>query len=89
MQVRLEVGAPSEELVAANGPFFEETGGNWVFVLPRSGNVAERRPVRFGRRNPEQIEVLSGLAEGERIITSGYEQLRKFDRVEIRPEAGR
>ncbi len=70
MQVRLEVGAPSKELVAANGPFFEETGGNWVFVLPKTGNVAERRTVRFGRRNPEQIEVLSGLAEGERIITS-------------------
>jgi HlyD family secretion protein len=86
MQVRLEVGAPSKELVAANGPFFEETGGNWVFVLPKAGNVAERRAVRFGRRNPEQIEVLSGLAEGERIITSGYEQLRRFDRVEIKPE---
>jgi HlyD family secretion protein len=84
MQVRLEVGAPSKELVAPNGPFFEETGGNWVFVLPKAGTVAERRAVRFGRRNPEQIEVLSGLAEGERIITSGYEQLRKFDRVEIK-----
>jgi HlyD family secretion protein len=84
MQVRLEVGAPSKELVAPNGPFFEETGGNWVFVLPKAGAVAERRAVRFGRRNPEQIEVLSGLAEGERIITSGYEQLRKFDRVEIK-----
>ena len=86
MQVRLEVGAPSKELVAANGPFFEETGGNWVFVLSKDANVAERRAVHFGRRNPEQIEVLSGLAEGERIITSGYEQLRKFDRVEIKPE---
>src|SRR5690242_6560210 len=74
MQVRLEVGAPSKGLVTANGPFFEETGGNWVFVLPKTGNVAERRPVHFGRRNPEQIEVMSGLAEGERIITSGYEQ---------------
>jgi HlyD family secretion protein len=84
MQVRLEVGAPSKELVAANGPFFEETGGNWAFVLPKTGNVAERRTVHFGRRNPEQIEVLSGLAEGERVITSGYEQLRKFDRIEIK-----
>jgi HlyD family secretion protein len=86
VQVRLEVGAPSKRLVTANGPFFEETGGNWVFVLPPSGNVAQRRRVRFGRRNPEQIEVLAGLAERERIISSGYEQLRKFDRVEIRPE---
>ena len=40
----------------------------------------------FGRRNPEQIEVLSGLAEGERIISSGYERLRRFDRIEIQPE---
>lgn len=86
MEVRLEVGTPSKSLVAPNGPFFEETGGNWVFVLPPSGNVAQRRSVRFGRRNPEQIEVLSGLTEGERIISSGYEQLRKFDRIEIRPE---
>jgi HlyD family secretion protein len=86
MEIRLEVGASSQGLVTANGPFFEETGGNWVFVLPPSGNVAQRRAVRFGRRNPEQIEVLSGLAEGERIISSGYEPLRRFDRVEIRPE---
>ena len=86
MQVRLEVGASRKGLVTANGPFFEETGGNWVFVLPPSGNVAQRRPVRFGRRNPEQIEVLAGLVAGERILSSGYEQLRRFDRIEIEPE---
>ena len=86
MEVRLEVGAPSRGLVTANGPFFEETGGNWVFVLPPRGHVAQRRKVRFGRRNPEQIEVISGLAAGERIISSGYEQLRKFDRITIEPE---
>jgi HlyD family secretion protein len=86
MEARLEIGAPSKGLVTANGPFFEETGGSWVFVLPPSGNVAQRRSVRFGRRNPEQIEVLSGLAEGERIISSGYEQLRKFDRIEIQSQ---
>ena len=86
MQVRLEVGAPSQGLVTANGPFFEETGGNWAFALPPSGHVAQRRTVRFGRRNPEQIEVLAGLAAGERIISSGYEQLRQFDRIEIEPE---
>jgi len=86
LQVRLEIGAPHEGLMTANGPFFEETGGNWVFVLPASGNVAQRRQVRFGRRNPEQIEVLGGLSPGERIISSSYEQLRKFDRIEVEPE---
>jgi HlyD family secretion protein len=86
LEIRLEVGAPSQGLMTANGPFFEETGGNWVFVLPPSGDVAQRRSVRFGRRNPEQIEVLSGLAAGERIISSGYERLRKFDRIRIAPD---
>jgi HlyD family secretion protein len=85
IQLRLEVGAPRKSLVTANGPFFESTGGAWVFVLPKSGNEAQRRAVRFGRRNPEQIEVLAGLVEGERIISSGYDKLRDFDSVRIQP----
>jgi HlyD family secretion protein len=84
LQLRLEVGAPRKSLVTANGPFFEDTGGKWVFVLAKSAEEARVRQVRFGRRNPEQIEVLSGLAEGERIITSGYESLRAFDRIRFR-----
>jgi len=43
-----------------------------------------RREVSFGRRNPETIEVLAGLAAGERIITSSYESLRGADRIRIR-----
>ena len=31
--------------------------------------------VRFGRRNPEGIEVLEGLRDGEQVITSSYESL--------------
>jgi HlyD family secretion protein len=47
-------------------------------------DTAERRPIRFGRRNPEQIEVLSGLHAGEQVITSSYETLKQFDRIELR-----
>jgi HlyD family secretion protein len=39
--------------------------------------------VRFGRRNPEGIEVLEGLRDGERVITSGYESLERFDRIQF------
>jgi len=84
LQVRLEIGAARDTLVTGNGPFYEDTGGAWVFVLTSSGAAAERRNVRLGRRNPEQIEVLSGLSAGERIITSSYESLRAFDRISIR-----
>jgi HlyD family secretion protein len=39
--------------------------------------------VRFGRRNPEGIEVLEGLRQGDRVITSSYETLEDFDRIQL------
>ena len=55
----------------------------FLFVVDESGEFAVRRDVRFGRRNPEGIEVLEGLEEGERVITSGYESLGRFDRIQL------
>jgi HlyD family secretion protein len=42
--------------------------------------------VRFGRRNPEGIEVLEGLREGDDVITSSYESLTDFDRIQFSAE---
>jgi hypothetical protein len=42
--------------------------------------------VRFGRRNPEGIEVLGGLKQGEEVITSSYESLMTFDRIQFRQD---
>ena len=81
---RLEIGAAHQSLVTGNGPFYEDTGGTWAFVLAPTGSEAERRNVRLGRHTPEQIEVLSGLSPGERVITSSYESLRAYDRIRIR-----
>jgi HlyD family secretion protein len=86
LRMRLEIGQPADTLVLANGPFYDDTGGQWVFVLDESEDVAERRAVRFGRRNPEGIEVLEGLRDGERVVTSSYEGLERFDRIELRAE---
>ncbi|HEU4620058.1 MAG TPA: efflux RND transporter periplasmic adaptor subunit [Gammaproteobacteria bacterium] len=83
VRMRLEIGEPSETLVLANGAFYDDTGGRWVFALDPSGSYAERRDVRFGRRNPEGIEVLEGLHEGDRVITSSYESLEDFDRIQL------
>lgn len=84
LQARLEIGAAHKSLVTGSGPFYEDTGGTWVFVLSPSGTEAERRNVRLGRHTPEQVEVLSGLSPGERIITSSYESLKAYDRIRIR-----
>lgn len=83
VRMRLEIGEPAQSLVLASGPFYDDTGGRWVFVLDASGKHAERRPVRFGRRNPEDIEVLGGLRAGDRVVTSSYEDLMNFDRIDL------
>jgi HlyD family secretion protein len=83
VRMRLEIGQPADTLVVANGAFFDDTGGQWVFVVDPSGDYADKRSVRFGRRNPEGIEVLDGLKEGEEVITSSYENLMTFDRIQF------
>ena len=50
----------------------QNTAGSWVFVVDANGQQASKRNVRLGRKNPQSIEVLSGLSLGERVITSSY-----------------
>ncbi len=83
VQVRLTLGAPSPARLVPNGAFYEATGGNWVFVVAADGRSAVRRQVRLGRRNPEYVEVLSGLEPGERVITSSYTGFQERDRLSI------
>jgi len=75
IQARLTIGDSSKALLIPNGAFFNDTGGNWVFVVDSSGNGASRRQVQLGRRNADFIEVLGGLQPGERVITSSYSGL--------------
>jgi HlyD family secretion protein len=75
VQTNLTLGDPSKAVLIPNGNFFNDTGGNWVFVVDKSGNGATKRQVQLGRRNADFIEVLSGLSPGERVITSSYSGL--------------
>ncbi len=75
MQTKLTLGDSTRAVLLPNGAFFNDTGGNWVFVVGKNGNSATRRPVQLGRRNSDFIEVLGGLKPGERVITSSYSGL--------------
>lgn len=72
MQARLTLGDPAPALLVPNGAFYNETGGNWIFVVTPDGGSAVKRPVRLGRRNAEYVEVLEGLEAGEKVLTSPY-----------------
>jgi HlyD family secretion protein len=81
VQAKLTVGDSSKALLIPNGAFFNDTGGNWVFVVDRSGNSATKRQVQLGRKNSDFIEVLGGLKPGERVITSSYSGLTDKDHL--------
>jgi len=84
LQLQLENGAEQSGLLIDNGPFYDVSGGQWMFVLSGSGAEAERRPLRLGRRNPKAVEVLAGLSPGERVIVSSYETFEDIDRIRLR-----
>jgi HlyD family secretion protein len=83
MDLKLEVGEPAQAAMLPNGPFYQDTGGNWVFVLSPDQRYAVKRNVRLGRRNPQFVEVIDGLQAGEKVIISGYEAYQRIDRVEL------
>ena len=81
MSTKMTLGDSTRAVLIPNGAFFNDTGGNWVFVVDTDGDSAERRPVRLGRRNNDFIEVLEGLKPGERVITSTYSGLVDKDHL--------
>ena len=69
----LQLGQSKKAILIPKGTFYSVTGGQWIFVLDKSGDRAYRRQIRIGRQNPQYYEVLEGLEPGERVIVSGYE----------------
>ena len=76
-------GAASKAVVAPVGGWLAVDNGAFAFVVDSDGTHATRRPVKLGRRNPESVEILSGLNPGERIVTSNLSSV-KGDAINIR-----
>jgi HlyD family secretion protein len=88
VDLKVELGGAANAITLPVGPFYEDTGGNWIFVVTPDGTGATRRNVRLGRRNPEYVEVLSGLVPGEKAIVSSYDAFQKVNRVEFEAPSG-
>ncbi|MEM6723838.1 MAG: HlyD family efflux transporter periplasmic adaptor subunit [Bacteroidota bacterium] len=81
VSVRLELSAEKESRLLAKGGFYQSTGGRWIYVIdPNTGN-ARRRDIRVGSQNPEFFEVITGLEDGEVVITSSYDNFGDKDEL--------
>jgi HlyD family secretion protein len=79
----LALGSDRLALLLPAGAFLQTSGGDTLFVLAPDGRSARRRPVRLGRRNATQVEILSGMAPGERAVTSDYVTYVRIDRIDF------
>ncbi|MFI3262222.1 MAG: HlyD family efflux transporter periplasmic adaptor subunit [Rikenellaceae bacterium] len=79
--VNLELGSPTEAIIIPRGAFYQQTGGQWIYVV--EDGVAVKRPIRISRQNPQYYEVTEGLTEGEQVITSSYQSYNNVDILDI------
>jgi HlyD family secretion protein len=77
--INLQLGQPTESIIIPRGTFFQNTGGNWIYVLDKDGKKAYRRKIKIGRQNPQYYEVVEGLEPGEKVIVSSYETYKNND----------
>ncbi len=83
IQTKLVLGDATKARLIPNGTFFQDTGGNWIFVVTEDGRKAVKRKVRLGRKNSRYIEVLDGLELGERVITSPYSNYQNMQSLHL------
>jgi HlyD family secretion protein len=79
-RVRFTVEEREKALVVPTNAVVDVGGQRGVF-LPGEGDVATFQPIGTGLQNQELTEVVSGLAEGAQIVTTGAAALREGDRI--------
>ena len=79
--VKLKLSADTQSMMIPKGNFNKDTNGKWIFVL--KNNKAEKRNISLGRENQMFYEVVSGLKQGETVITSDYTELKKYEVLDI------
>jgi multidrug resistance efflux pump len=80
----IELERLSDVLYAGRPTYGQSQSTVGLFRLIENGNAAERVPVQLGRSSVNQIEILSGLQEGDVIILSDMSRYDDVDRVRIR-----
>jgi len=85
LDARITLGQPGPALLLADGAFYADTGGAWVFALAPDGHSARRHAVKLGRRAAGFIEVLGGLKPGERVIVSSYLPFLTAQQLRLQP----
>jgi membrane fusion protein (multidrug efflux system) len=81
VEVRIVIGQKEDVLVVPRKAILYKQNKTFVFVLNR-GQVAQRE-VALGLAEEDQVEIVSGVEEGDVIVTVGVENIKDGQRVEV------
>jgi HlyD family secretion protein len=73
LQIGLALSEETMALLLPRGGFHQQTGGNWIFKLSEDGKTAYKVDIQLGMQSPDFYQVMSGLKEGDKVVTSSYE----------------
>ncbi|MFZ3186375.1 MAG: MdtA/MuxA family multidrug efflux RND transporter periplasmic adaptor subunit [Pseudomonas sp.] len=82
VNVRLLAQTLNDALVIPANAVQRGTQGSFVYVLDAENRV-HLRNISVGATTGEQLQVLSGLAAGERVVTEGVDRLREDMQVKV------
>jgi membrane fusion protein, heavy metal efflux system len=78
VEARIVTGVRKEGLLVPVSALVEDEGIKVVYV--KEGVRYERRPVKVGTINYQVAEILSGIEEGEEVVTAGAYQLKNMQK---------
>jgi HlyD family secretion protein len=84
LDARVTLRRTTAALMVSNAGWLESSGGNFAFVLDADGRAARRRVIKIGRRNPEGVEILSGLKVGDQIIITDLSNYAKLSVLNLK-----
>jgi membrane fusion protein (multidrug efflux system) len=82
-KVEVQLSAYDSALMVPTEAVIPELGGKKLFLY--KGGIVEAREVTTGIRKADEVQILSGIASGDTVITTGVLQIRPGASVRINP----
>ncbi len=83
-RINLQLGQSKQAILIPRGAFYQNTGGQWIYILDSEGEYAYKKEIQIGRQNPKYYEVLGGLDVGDKVVISSYSNFGDVDKLLIK-----
>ncbi len=85
-RVALTADRQPDALTVPRNAIVDLEGQRGVFVIEQQ--VAHFRPVRTGMQDGDRVQIVQGIDEGQRVVTTGALAIKDGDRVQLQAGAG-